>query len=288
MRRRSSRALVAAVVAIGLAATMDAILSRESPGRVERHPRYVSGATVPSSPFQARDPDHLGTAGPLPRCTAGQIALSIEEVGGTPSAVIRHVWGKPCHLAPLRPEMTVRDRTGRKVRHATIGSSGGEGVVTGDSSPGFERLLAIGYLPSCNHEGPFRAFLNAGPYFAQSKLGFNPAQETCSEQWARAIALRAGYRVAGWTGSASVAKGRGESFYIWMTGYVSHSELHAEGYRVVDHIEGIPVYSDKNRLAWVTREATVWINAGPTEESVAPKANRLRRLVAASRALPFR
>ena len=91
--------------------------------------------------------------------------------------VVRHVWGRPCHLAPpLTVRLGLSDRVGRRVRLATVG--GGEDLqsrVGGDFSPGFEQLIDIPYLAEppltgCDRRGPFTAFVIVGPYSAQRKL----------------------------------------------------------------------------------------------------------------------
>jgi hypothetical protein len=282
MSKRFTRAIVVAVAAIGLAAIADAVRSHDSP------PQPValvhgSTTTAPSSVFEARDPA-VGTNTALPRCDAPQISLSIEDFDGSPSAVVRHVWGSPCRLAPLRAELAVRDANGRRVRRSTIASADGV-TVTGDFSPGVEQLLAIRYFPTCEQRGPFRAFVNIGPYSAEATLPPPAAQEACHDRMARALAEAAGYQIVEWTGSAWVARGRGQSFYIWMTDYTSHSQLRGEAYRVAARIDGTPVYSDGVRLAWILGDATVWISAGPTEDSVAPTVNQLEDLVAPSGAV---
>jgi hypothetical protein len=102
--------------------------------------------------------------------------VSIDVLGGTASVVVRHIWGRACHLAPLRVRLSVTDRVGRRVRLATVG--GGQDLqsrVAGDFAPGFEQLIDIPYLAeppltSCDRRGPFTAFVIVGPYSAQRKL----------------------------------------------------------------------------------------------------------------------
>jgi hypothetical protein len=113
----------------------------------------------------------------LPRCTVENIGVSIEVLGGTATVVVRHVWGRPCQLAPsLRVRLSVDDRVGRRVRLATLaGGSVVQARVGGDFSPGFEQLIEIPYLAepqltSCDRRGPFTAFVIVGPYSAQRKL----------------------------------------------------------------------------------------------------------------------
>ena len=84
--------------------------------------------------------------------------------------MVRHAWGKPCHLARLPIGLTVRDRAGRQVRLLTPDEQSGVG---GDFSPGSERLINITYLPTCKQRGPFVASVNVGPYFARRALSAN-------------------------------------------------------------------------------------------------------------------
>lgn len=83
--------------------------------------------------------------------------------------VVRHVWGKPCHLNRLPVDLTVKDWAGGPVRLTTASES----VVAGTFAPDFERLINITYLPKCDQRGPFVAFVNVGPYSARRKLSGN-------------------------------------------------------------------------------------------------------------------
>jgi hypothetical protein len=93
--------------------------------------------------------------------------------------VVRHVWGRPCHLAPpLLVRLSLTDRVGRRVRLAAFDEAhpAVQARVGGDFSPGFEQLIDIPYLAepqpgeSCDRKGPFTAFVIVGPHFAQRKL----------------------------------------------------------------------------------------------------------------------
>jgi hypothetical protein len=105
------------------------------------------------------------------------------------------------------------------------------------------------------------------------------------EEWSRAVAEDADFKITGYTGSAWVAKGQGRSFYIWATEAVPTRPFAYEGYRVIRRVGGVRVFSDTVRLAWRADRATVWIESGPTEDSLAPKPSELRRLVQASKAI---
>ena len=114
-----------------------------------------------------------------------------------------------------------------------------------------------------------------------------PGGEACTEPtdcWSRYVALEAGFRIAGSTGSAWIVKGRKRSFYFWATG-PANDLVRAEGYRVVRRLAGVEILTDGVRLAWRLRRATLWIEAGPTEDSIAPKPGELAELIAGSRML---
>lgn len=170
LRSRLSWLVIGGVAVILVAAAVDAIRSSEpsasSPSRETARERSagkttLAGVTTPES---------------LPRCTVQNLALSIDVLGETASIVVRHVWGRPCHLAPLPVRLSLTNRFGGRVRLATVG--GGPDVqsrVGGDFSPGFERLIDIPYLAdpplaNCNSRGPFTAFVIVGPYSVQRKL----------------------------------------------------------------------------------------------------------------------
>jgi hypothetical protein len=105
----------------------------------------------------------------------------------------------------------------------------------------------------------------------------------CHEEWSRAVAEAAGYKIVENTGSAWVARGRGRSFYIWAVESIAAARLTNEGFRILRRVNGVPIYTDGLRVAWRTRSATFWIEAGPTEESLAPRPSELGSLVRASK-----
>jgi hypothetical protein len=113
-----------------------------------------------------------------------------------------------------------------------------------------------------------------------------PGGDACTTPtlcWSRKVALEAGFRIAGSSGSAWIVKGRNRSFYFWATR--SANDLRAEGYRVVRRLAGVEILTDGVRLVWRLRRATIWIEAGPTEDSIASKPGELAELIAASRTL---
>ena len=108
----------------------------------------------------------------------------------------------------------------------------------------------------------------------------------CPEaDWVRRIVRSAGYRVVGSTGSALVARGRGESFYIWATGNAARVRRTASegGYVPVGTVDGVRIYSDAVRRWWLAQGFVLWVESGPRGESAAPGPDELAPLVRASR-----
>jgi hypothetical protein len=160
--------IVAGVVAVSVAGIVDALRSSEPPVST---PNTRPAMELPAA-GQFTSP--AGTVdAPLARCTAQQIAVAIDVLGGAATIVVRHVWGKPCHLSRLPIDLTVKDRAGSRVRLPTTEGSETQSRVGGDFSPGFEQLINITYLPNCDQRGPFDAFVNVGPYSARRKLSGN-------------------------------------------------------------------------------------------------------------------
>ena len=168
---RLSWLVIGGVAVIVVAAAVDAIRSSEpsassSTSRETATERSAGEATLVV----------VATPEGLPRCTVQNIGVSIDVLGGTATAVVRHVRGRPCHLTPLPVRLLVSDRAGRRVRLAAVDE--GPPVqtrVAGDFSPGFEQLIDIPYLAEpqlgdCDRAGPFTAFVIVGPYSAQRKL----------------------------------------------------------------------------------------------------------------------
>jgi hypothetical protein len=171
-RRQLTWVIAAGVIAVLVAGTVDAVRSEpsgSSPSRVATMERSAAGAmTIPVET----------TPEGLPRCTVQNIGVSIEVLGGTAQVVVRHAWGRPCHLAPLPVRLSLTDRVGRRVRMAAVDEAHPDvqSRVGGDFSPGFEQLIDIPYLAepqpgeSCDRRGPFTAFVIVGPHSAQRKL----------------------------------------------------------------------------------------------------------------------
>lgn len=129
------------------------------------------------------------------------------------------------------------------------------------------------------------AALAAGTTTAANHECADPTE--CTEDWTRAVAEAAEFRITEHTGNAWVAVGRGQSFYIWATERVAPHQLDGEGFRIVRRIDGVPIFDDGIRLAWSLDRLTVWVEPGPTGDSVGPRPSELRRLVRASKTMTF-
>jgi hypothetical protein len=113
----------------------------------------------------------------------------------------------------------------------------------------------------------------------------------CPEaDWVQKVAQRAGYRVAGETGSALIAKRNGRSFYIWATeGTPEELDKAAkrESRQPLGVVEGVEVYGDESLWRWWVAEGfVIWLQAGPTADSRLPSLTEMESLVRASKTVP--
>jgi hypothetical protein len=110
----------------------------------------------------------------------------------------------------------------------------------------------------------------------------------CPESsWARQVALYGGYIVRGRTGSAYIVSGHGAGFYFW--GYPTSEERPGSdlaGYRVVETVDSVTVYTDGVRFHWRIHGLSLWVQAGPNQ-SDRVTAVALRPLVRSSANIPF-
>jgi hypothetical protein len=110
----------------------------------------------------------------------------------------------------------------------------------------------------------------------------------CAEaEWVARVAEAAGYRIVGETGSALVAEGGGDGFYIWTTRHAIVSPIQQlaedEGWQELGTAGRVTIYGDERLWRWWSTEDTIfWIKAGPYEKSTVPDVGELDRLVAAS------
>jgi hypothetical protein len=109
----------------------------------------------------------------------------------------------------------------------------------------------------------------------------------CPEaDWVRRVAERAGYRVVGETGSALVAQGKGQSFYVWATEMAASSiaePARAEGWRRLGVVERVDVYGDDELWRWWEAQRFVFrLQAGPRGGARVPSLAEMAPLVRAS------
>ena len=112
----------------------------------------------------------------------------------------------------------------------------------------------------------------------------------CPEaEWVRLVAETAGYRIADETGSALVAEGRGDGFYIHAT---PMSEKHfvatarREEWRRRGGVEGVQVFGEEPWRWWRAQGFVFWLHAGPSADAKLPTFRELPALVRASLDLP--
>lgn len=108
--------------------------------------------------------------------------------------------------------------------------------------------------------------------------------------WVQQVAERAGYRITGETGSALIARGNGWRFYIWATPAGTPEEVRKaakDEWPTLGTVEGVEVYGDENVWRWWLSEGlTLWLQAGPTEDSRLPPLEEMDSLVRASKTAP--
>ena len=108
--------------------------------------------------------------------------------------------------------------------------------------------------------------------------------------WVRAFAAEAGYRITDETGSALVAAGRGQSFYIWST-HLTVSRTIAvkrDHWKTLGRVADVPIYHEGPWRWWVVDDLdlVLWLNAGPHEFAGLPSLAELAPLVRASLTVP--
>jgi hypothetical protein len=172
LRAPVTRLLMGGVAIIVVAAAVDAFRSFES-------------RTPPTERSLVRDADREGhtaeevpqttareaETGPLERCTAQQLALRVERLGGSPFLALAHVWGSPCRTTRIPIEVALFDRKGNLVnpKKASVGVSP-QAFGSTNLSPGVEVIaeLHVSYL--CGEPGPRRLLAEARPYVARAWL----------------------------------------------------------------------------------------------------------------------
>ncbi len=105
--------------------------------------------------------------------------------------------------------------------------------------------------------------------------------------WLYRAAGDAGFAGNGDTGSALMFAGRGAEFYLWSTEESDHATAGQDGYEEVARVGDTVVLGDGVRLTWQTQGFSVWVEAGPHEDSELPTSDALADLVRATEATPF-
>ena len=105
--------------------------------------------------------------------------------------------------------------------------------------------------------------------------------------WIRSIVETAGYEMADYTGSALVAKGNGDSFYIWASrGHGSLGGASSRGCRLGDTEVRAGLGAMADWRYWHAQGFTFWMSAGPLITSTSPDPCELGALVHESRVQP--
>jgi hypothetical protein len=146
------------VAAIGTAATVDALDFGARPSK----------PAVPAGP--GARPATTEAQASIPECARTQLAFSIRIIEKTPVAVLRHVRGDLCR----QPSTPVRVRLAAARGKPNGDLLGPEGALDGLYLPGYEERVAFRYRPTCVEDGPFRAFVRAGPYTATRIIPVDP------------------------------------------------------------------------------------------------------------------
>jgi hypothetical protein len=163
--RPSDLALLGVVGALVTIAAVDAIRShRHAPPpppraartvpRVAAVVRALQPAATPARVSLHSSPDMAF----LPSCGRDGMSLWIQPSG--PTLVLLRS-GPPCHLAPLRPEATVRDQTGRILYRGPALGRRGLGGVNLAGSQGISAPLLPGVL-RCDVQKPVQIVVRGG------------------------------------------------------------------------------------------------------------------------------
>jgi hypothetical protein len=147
------------------------VLALAVAGAVYAHRGSRSSGTAPETRAGQFSVPAKNVTAPLPPCSAGQIAASIDVLGGRATIAVRHTYGEACHLARLPVHLKMWDYAGNPVRLPTAEGAHLPLWVGGDFSSGFERLLSIHRVfPDCDQRGPLLVVVKVGPYVARRTL----------------------------------------------------------------------------------------------------------------------
>ncbi|HET7646978.1 MAG TPA: hypothetical protein VFK17_00315 [Gaiellaceae bacterium] len=176
MRRFATVLIVLAVVGVGLAALINALVDSEA--------STGDGAATRSAPSGTAA---VATEPAPPDCGEDQLALAFEKLGGGDAVALRHVKGEPCRVSGVTLQITVVDREGR-LSGIPLGD---EADLSGDYPPGFER---VAFFNACKGKGVLVATATAGPYSANSRI--QPGAAPCIDAVQRRIVRLGGGRAS--------------------------------------------------------------------------------------------
>jgi hypothetical protein len=162
IQTRLTWVVVAGVAALLVAGVVDALRSSGSPASSSK------ASPAPQQPVadQISLPTQEEDTAPPP-CTAQQLGLKIENLGGVAALALVHVWAGPCRTPRLPIEVAVLDRAGEPVE-GTIGIQPAFAPTT--LSPDGELSAPFSLVYLCGEPKPVRVAAEAGPYAATGRL----------------------------------------------------------------------------------------------------------------------
>jgi hypothetical protein len=166
LRTRLSWLVIGGVAVILIAAAVDSFRSSEpkapsAEGRLEGGRQTRSIEEVPVTAVAETE------TGPLERCTAQQLALQVERLGGGPVLALAHVWGKPCRTPRIRIELSLFDRKGEPVQAYTDIQ---QSFAPTSLSPNVEVIAGFQVTYLCGGQTPRRFVAEARPYVVRGWL----------------------------------------------------------------------------------------------------------------------
>lgn len=146
MRRLATWLAVGFVAALGVAAGVAALVA-DGDGASAVPPARATEST--------KQPD----------CRPDQLDLSMPDIGGDPSVVLRLARAPACDIGVMRISLSIRDRRGKPVL-AQETREAFSGVI----APDVEFIGGLTYLPRCDQTGPLLATVRVGPLTASRSL----------------------------------------------------------------------------------------------------------------------
>jgi hypothetical protein len=159
VRKHASRAVVAAVGAVALAAAVAALVDRKPASATQSQ-------TARATPVQS-----AGERRSVPPCESSQLHFRIDVID-MPAAVLEHVGGRFCR----RTDLPLRVRIVPEAGPAEGEIFGPEGILGGTFAAGVEHVAAFRYRPTCDERGPFVAVAVTGAFVARREI---PIDEPC-------------------------------------------------------------------------------------------------------------